>query len=272
MTHNGGGDDDSSGISIQGRHAWFELALLGNNDVTPQPLNRCQAETSVLLFLLLHIGDFFFFLTNNLSLYPLADVTNCNRALFSSVPPPPPPQSPPPRDQSDKFALFVCLTNPAKFDKNLRLAFLLSAAPLPSLFICLLQSLSNLSTPFNLSASLDICSSLHFLHFCLLPTFRPAISFPPLRVVVLSSRSGAASPEYSWGGGAGRVGAKRLFPLHFTQGLEMRRARPQTDGAPLRGERVVLLARPKRETCSKYVVVVFLCFFFFCLCFEKKKM
>lgn len=78
------------------------------------------------------------------------------------------------------------------------------------------KSLSNLSTPFNLSASPDICSSLHFLRFCLLPTFRPVIVFPPLQVVVFSSRSGASSPEYSYGSGARRVGAKKTLssPLH----------------------------------------------------------
>lgn len=41
MTHNGGDDDDSSGIAIQ---AWFELVLLGNNDVTPEPLNSTAVE------------------------------------------------------------------------------------------------------------------------------------------------------------------------------------------------------------------------------------
>lgn len=167
--------------------------------------------------------------------------------------------------------MFVCLTNPAKFDKNLRLAFLLSAAPLPSPFICLLQSLSNLSTPFNLSASLDICSSLHFLHFCLLPTFRPAISFPPLRVVVLSSRSGDASPRVQLGRRRWEGWSKKTLssPLHTGLRDETSAAADGWSSSERRARCSSCQAKERNlfKVCCCFFCVVF---FFFCLCFEKK--
>lgn len=137
-------------------------------------------------------------------MYPLADVTNCNTAHLLERSPLPPPQSPPPRDRSDKFALFVCLTNPAKFDKNLRLAFLLSAAPLPSLPLSASSKVSQISQPLLISRQASIFVP-HFISF----TF---VSFPP---------SGPLSPS------------RRCGLLCFPPGLE---PRPRsTVGAPALG-------------------------------------
>lgn len=96
-----------------------------------------------------------------------------------------------------------------------------------------LKSLTLSPNPFNLSAHFDICSVLHFLSAPLFLTSPPL--FPPLLQSLLAQVS---SREYIQHGaerfGAGGGQSRRLFPLHFTQGLEMRQTQLQTDEALLR--------------------------------------
>lgn len=167
-----------------------------------------------------------------------ADVMNCNKALFSSVP----PQLPQPTTPTGVTSL------PCLFDKQPRSRRPLSAT----------SKVSQISQPLLISRQAQIFVP-HFISFAF-------VSFPPSAPLSSSRRcrllcfplGPEPRPRSTVRAAAlGGLEQKRLFPLHFTQGLEIRRARPPTDGVPLRGQRVVLLAGQRRNLFKVCCYVLF---------------